>query len=595
LLAYELYLKSKDSGPPGYSIKQPKPIKKVFVRADPLKIELDDKTLEEYGGLTLPETKGLQETLSMPLSNQADVGLPDRTTGTASKRPYITLYGSYRNGKLEIQIKGASRKGKEKSSFNFVAHIDDDAIREEPSRPKSPMLTVRLDTKHYRLPTMTVFEAYRKDGVIDSEGALSYRIFRGTCKHFTEFCRKRRITEHLEGSKRELRFELVILPHSMISKNQIVECVEEQDERPIEHFTDAFGGESTGYSSKTTQTAKFLSFDDPAFTINCTRGSDFYANLGIGQESLQNTNLMLGDCFKIAGFLWYFIDLNDPTFAFKRAGSGIYDQLLTNYRQLEEKAGASFEKKSIMKATCLKKTQAKLEVLLDENLTMGHLKGILRITESEQIGQRFHPMALETLITKPRGQSSPALWSDYLSAIRHLIHGTPMDRRGLVNTFSRILRDNVLSWIKDLIKGVDSTNRFFENSSFCMKLLTRVSDKMIDMNENEEYAYRIGRIAGRYVQFRRDEGEAARSSADILTYTKYDRDRLRHVYSRVCTGVCLETSTSETLSPQEKNMHKFLEENAPQKEIDDAKAYEDYSYFFYRGVFDSQKSGGEKK
>jgi hypothetical protein len=38
-----------------------------------------------------------------------------------------------------------------------------------------------------------------------------------------------------------------------------------------------------------------------------------------------------------------------------------------------------------------------------------------------------------------------------------------------------------------------------------------------------------------------------------------------------------------------------LEENAPQKEIDDAKAYEDYSYFFYRGVFDSQKSGGEKK
>jgi hypothetical protein len=65
LLAYELYLKSKDS----WSPKQSSPIKKVFVRADPLKIELDDKTLEEYGGLTLSETKGLQETLSMPLSN----------------------------------------------------------------------------------------------------------------------------------------------------------------------------------------------------------------------------------------------------------------------------------------------------------------------------------------------------------------------------------------------------------------------------------------------------------------------------------------------------------------------------------------------
>ena len=593
MLAYELYLKSKnknrDSGP-----KASRPIKKIFVRADPLKIELDGKTLDEYGGTTLPETKILQEILSMPLSNQVHVGLPDRTTGTASKRPYITLYGSYRNGILEIQMKGASKKGKEKPFFNFVAHIDGDEVREEPFRPKSPALTVRLDTKHYRLPTMTLFEAYRKDRVIDGEGFLSYEVFHGTCKHFAEFCRKRKIADNLEGSKREPRFGLVILPHSMLSKNQVVEYVEEQDERPIEHFTDAFGTESTGYSSKTTQTAKFLSFDDPAFTINCTKGSDFYANLGIGRESLQNTNLISDDCFTIAGFLWYFMDLTNPNFVFERTNSGIYDQLRANYEQLRKKKG-SFVMSSVMKAACVKKTQAKLEVLLDENLTMNHLEEILCIGEFERIGQRFHPMALETLITKRRGQSSKALWSDYLSAVGHLIHGIPKDRRVLVNAYSKILRENILSWINDLTKGFDSTNRFFEKSAFCMKLLTRISNKMIEMNENEEYAYTIGKIAGRYVQFRRDKGEAARSSADILTYTKYDRDRLRHVYSRVCTGVCLETSTAETLSAQEKNMHKFLEENAPQKEIDDAKAYEDYSYFFYRGVFESQKEGGEKK
>jgi hypothetical protein len=593
LLAYELYLKSKnknrDSGP-----KASRPIKKVFVRADPLKIELDSKTLDEYGGTTLPETEILQEILSMPLSNQAHVGLPDRTTGTASKRPYITLYGSYRNGILEIQMKGASKKGKERRFFNFVAHIDGDEVREEPFRPKSRALTMRLDTKHYRLPTMTLFEAYRKDRVIDGEGSLSYEVFHGTCKHFAEFCRKRKIADNLEGSKREPRFGLVILPHSMLSKNQVVEYVEEQDERPIEHFTDAFGTESTGYSSKTTQTAKFLSFDDPAFTINCTKGSDFYANLGIGRESLQNTNLISDDCFTIAGFLWYFMDLTNPNFVFERTNSGIYDQLRANYEQLRKKKG-SFVMSSVMKTTCLKKTQAKLEVLLDENLTMNHLEEILYIEEFERIGQRFHPMALETLITKPRGRSSKALWNDYLSAVGHLIHGIPMDRRLLVNAYSKILRENLLSWINDLVKGVDSTNRFFEKSAFCMKLLTRISNKMIEMNENEEYAYTIGRIAGRYVQFRRDRGEAARSSADILTYTKYDRDRLRHVYSRVCTGVCLETSTAATLSAQEKNMHKFLEENAPQKEMDDGKAYEDYSYFFYRGVFESQKEGGGEK
>lgn len=586
MLAYELYLTSKDSASgPEFAI----PIKKIFVRTRPLKIELDRKTLEEYGGTILPETKLLQETLSMPLSNQSDVGLPDRRTGTAAKRPYITFYGSYKNGKIAIQINGKNRE--KKIAFEYVAQIVG-KIREAPFRTKADKLSIRLDTQHYSLGTMTLFEAYQKDGVINKEGSLSYELFHTICKRFAKLCCEQKIMEKLEGTKRDLRFELMILPHSMASRNESVEFVEEHDKAETEHFTDSFGTESTGYSSKTTQTAKFLSFDDPAFTINCASGSEFYENLGIGRESLQRTNLRLGDCFRIAGFLWNFIDLTDPYFAFERTNSGIYDQLRANYQHLKGKAGADIVQKSIMKATCYKKTQAKLEVLLDENLTMDQLEGILLIKEFEPSGKRF-PMALETLITKRRGQSSPAVWSHYLSAIQHLIQGIPMERNVLIDTFTLMLRENILLWIGDFIKGVDSTNRFFENSAFCMKLLTRRIDKMIDMNENEEYAYKIGRIAGRYVKYRRDEGQAARSSADILTYTKYDRDRLRHVYSKVCTGISLETSTSQTLNTQDKEMFKFMEDNAPRKEIDDTKASEDYSYFFYRGVF-SQSAGAEK-
>jgi hypothetical protein len=100
------------------------PIKKIFVRTRPLKIELDRRTLEEYGGTTLPETKIFQETMSLPLSNQSDVGLPDRRTGTAAKRPYITFYGSYKNGNIVIQVNG--KKGKSKVSFEYVAQIDDE-------------------------------------------------------------------------------------------------------------------------------------------------------------------------------------------------------------------------------------------------------------------------------------------------------------------------------------------------------------------------------------------------------------------------------------------------------------------------------------
>ena len=328
MLAYELYLTSKDSAP-----VQAIPIKKIFVRSRPLKIELDKRTLEEYGGSTLPETKLLQETISFPLSNQSDVGLPDRRTGTAAKRPYITFYGSYKNGKIAIQING--KKGKSKITFGYVAQIDG-KVREEPFGTKAEHS--HYASGHTTLPSRNYdpFEAYQKDGVVDKEGSLSYELFHIICNNFAKFCCEQKITEKLERTKRDLRFGLVILPHSMAARNETVKFVEGHDEAETEHFTDSFGTESAGYSSKTTQTAKFLSFDDPAFTINCTRGGEFYENLGIGRESLQRINLRLGDCFRIAGFLWNFIDLTDPYFTFERTNSGIYDQL---HRQLPTSEG----------------------------------------------------------------------------------------------------------------------------------------------------------------------------------------------------------------------------------------------------------------
>jgi hypothetical protein len=169
-----------------------------------------------------------------------------------------------------------------------------------------------------------------------------------------------------------------------------------------------------------------------------------------------------------------------------------------------------------------------------------------------------------------------------------------MDRSVLINMFSKILKENIISWVHDLMRGRESTNRFFERSMFCIGLLTK-KEEMSEMNPNEEYAFKIGKIAGKYVQFKQKTGEATHSTADILTYTKYDRDRLRHVYSRVCTGICLGASTSEKPNYSQQEMTQFLKDNTPSKEIEDDKAHEDYSYFFYKGVFDSSKSEVNQK
>jgi hypothetical protein len=103
------------------------------------------------------------------------------------------------------------------------------------------------------------------------------------------------------------------------------------------------------------------------------------------------------------------------------------------------------------------------------------------------------------------------------------------------------------------------------------------------MNINEDYAYKIGKIAGKYVKFKKDAKETNNSTNDILTYSKYDREKLRHVYSRICIGVNL----SKTNATSQNEVSTFIKENTPAEEIEDSKTNEDYAYFFYKGVFEN--------
>ena len=91
-LSYELYLKNLKN--PNESPKRITAIKKIYVEAkDALTIQLDPKTLEEYGD-DVQQDIVFRELLSMPLNYLKSVGLPFRSTGSASKKPYITFYSS---------------------------------------------------------------------------------------------------------------------------------------------------------------------------------------------------------------------------------------------------------------------------------------------------------------------------------------------------------------------------------------------------------------------------------------------------------------------------------------------------------------------
>jgi Na+-transporting NADH:ubiquinone oxidoreductase subunit NqrF len=82
------------------------------------------------------------------------------------------------------------------------------------------------------------------------------------------------------------------------------------------------------------------------------------------------------------------------------------------------------------------------------------------------------------------------------------------------------------------------------------------------------------------VKFKKDKDEANNSTNDILAYSKYDREHLRFVYHRIGLGLSLSKVNTDELT-------QFMKNNMSKEEIDDTHAYEDYSYFFYKGVFEN--------
>ncbi|MDR2719811.1 MAG: hypothetical protein LBC03_03285 [Nitrososphaerota archaeon] len=433
------------------------------------------------------------------------------------------------------------------------------------------LLHLRLDDKSYFVDDKLLFDVYRDAGVITPDGALSSKVFLDVCGAFFSFWKTKIVIEELNKFSK-FSFRIVVLPFSLLSQG-MVEYRSQEEASTGESFEDCFGNIATDYPTKPTINAKFFSFDDEAFTINCKTGQEFYKNLGIGNESFSKINLPPDRVIRIAGLEWYFFDLDESSIEFADKKSGIYGQLLSNYTLLSSRSGLSVPRQSSLKIICTKRAQAKIEVLLDENLTLDQLK---RMIERAKSNPKSH-LALELLIVET---SRDIIWADYIAAIRHFMNGTYFDRAFLVQRLTRILRSYIWDWVKGAIsQSKKKPDDFFGSSQFCLDILTK-NECELTMNENEEYAYKIGIIAGKYVKFKRAEKEANNSTNDILTYSKYDRERLRFVYQRIGLGLSLSKVNTDAISQSIKN-------DLPKGEICDTQAYEDYSYFFYKGVFEN--------
>ena len=65
-----------------------------------------------------------------------------------------------------------------------------------------------------------------------------------------------------------------------------------------------------------------------------------------------------------AGLNWMFTNLDNPHYKFKETNRGIFTQLYENYEQIYS-TGQTRREKVMLKITCFRTQQAKLEILID--------------------------------------------------------------------------------------------------------------------------------------------------------------------------------------------------------------------------------------
>ena len=169
----------------------------------------------------------------------------------------------------------------QKEEYNYIYDFKNG--KESTTTPVD-LLVLRLDKKSYFVNDKLLFDVYKEGGVITSEGALSSKVFLEISRAFFIFWKKKIAFEELKEFS-SFSFRIVVLPLSLLPEGKVDYRNQEEADSSGESFEDCFGNHATGYPSKATIDAKFISFDDEAFTINCKTGKEFYQNLGIGNES----------------------------------------------------------------------------------------------------------------------------------------------------------------------------------------------------------------------------------------------------------------------------------------------------------------------
>ena len=557
MLAYELYRKNKSSPaiiPPDREL----PIKKMFCIDG--KVSLDGRLCEEYNSRIVEASRSIQERLQMPLNtiDEEALNLPDHRTSKFEPNPYVMFYGQAKARKIEIVIgKKKDRNGGEGCHRTYSLDLESG----ERSDRSNGEVKLRLDKKNYMIGEDTMFAKYVDSGLIGDDGVLNAAVCDAAAHSFLGAARG------LEPDRQIVAFRVFILPDR--GKIRYANDAEVDGEE----FVDYFGNLANGYSSSATKNTKFLTYDDRIYTPNCKQGADFYRSVGIGAASLGKVYVDRSATASIAGMAWTFIDMADNKSRShnEAARRGLVSWLRANYGRLKASTDDETRATAMMKVLCVKQKRSQQELLVDENLTMKRMGEMF-----DGVPDDMPAKCLEVLIDNT---GKRVIWSTYMNAAKSFIAGRRVPKEHLLAFFGRFLARKGVAWRTDARNRAE-VEEFFRQSSFCMMILNKGGPCGDRIDRGEAFAEGVGKIARLYVKFKKDE-RSDNSLTDMLTYSKYDRERLRFVVARVSRGVHL--SNADDIKKD--GLTAKIGAVDLGEEIPDADSSKDYSYFFFRGYY----------
>ena len=550
MLAYELVLENiKTKQESGRGI----PVKKIFIEND--NILIDEKTIDEYGYGDTPNPiiQSLQKKLDMPLDTNSNLNLPNKVVASNSPKPYITISGYYKAYFKKDKIIGQLTLGDSKKGYFATLNLSNFEYEITPADT-----ALKIDIKNYVQKDYTLYESYCKNNIIQNN-TLSAQLFKKITTTFFEYVKSKDVS----FTKGKTSFLLYILPNN----DKITYLDNDLDDTTDD--LDSFGNKIITYPKSPTTGVFFMSYDDKAFTINCTEKEKFYKDLGIGKESHEKILLPNNKMINISGFNWYFLNLENPAKIFPKTDGGIYHQLYRNYIDIK-KEPENITKKSIqLYVICIKKTNAKLEVMINENLSMPKLHDLF-----VDVDDNIPRHAFELLIIR-KGQST--IFRYYMMAIKSLLNKTPFDSDLLIKIFTDKIRNEYREWIAT--KNPKDAKDFFIRSEFCYKTLNH-TNKLNKLMKEVEFAKSVGHMAREYVDFRKKTGNDNNSLKDILSKQKYDIETLKFVIKTIGRGIHLLNISPDKYS----DILSKLSSTTPSVDIDDSNR-KDFSYYFYMGYF----------